>query len=365
MCLLSVWKPHILPLDHQVTINSMIRFLLKWWMNTNRFVQGMSIHPPDPKTFLYTDASHYGWGAHTDESILSWSLVGRPIPAPYRHVGNNGHLFRTDKALKYIYHSCVMISTDNTTAVSCINKQGGTHSPNLCVEVWKILQWCLKHHIVVGIHHIPGKFNVLANRLSRIDKIVKTEWDWINWQRIQFSKCSTIPVWICLRHVSIKNFHFMCPKFWTSNLHDKHIFHELEQYSCLRISSNNTNSFCPEQDSPISVQNNSYSTSLAATNMALRGSTTTCLSSSLSSTLSKLLTSKRKVSTLISPSTQPSHLGVIKQSVRDRKFLQTLQNLSPNQDEHQLRKSMTRNGLYIPVGVIEGRLIWSRPILLL
>ena len=35
MCLLSVWKPHILPLDHQVTINSMIKFHLKWWMNTN------------------------------------------------------------------------------------------------------------------------------------------------------------------------------------------------------------------------------------------------------------------------------------------------------------------------------------------
>ena len=69
-----------------------------------------------------------------------------------------------------------MISTNNTTVVSYINKQGGTHSPNLCVEVWKILQWCLKHHIVVRIRHIPGKSNVLPDKLSRIDKIVKTEW---------------------------------------------------------------------------------------------------------------------------------------------------------------------------------------------
>ena len=72
MCLLSVWKPHILPLDHQVTINSMIKFHLKWWMNTNRFVQGMPIHTPDPKTFLYTDASHYGWGAHLEPMSLSF-----------------------------------------------------------------------------------------------------------------------------------------------------------------------------------------------------------------------------------------------------------------------------------------------------
>ena len=70
LCLLSVWRPHILPLDHQVQINSMIRFHLKWWMDTNRFVQGMSIHPPDPNTFLFTDASHFGWGAHLEPMRL-------------------------------------------------------------------------------------------------------------------------------------------------------------------------------------------------------------------------------------------------------------------------------------------------------
>ena len=50
-------------------IKFLLKFHLKWWMNTNPFVQGMPVHPPDPKTFLYTD-------------------------------GNNGHSFRTDKSLK-------------------------------------------------------------------------------------------------------------------------------------------------------------------------------------------------------------------------------------------------------------------------
>ena len=163
MCLLSVWKPHKLPLDHQITITRMIRFHLKWWMNSNRFVQGMPIHPPDPQIFLYTDASHFGWGAHLEP--MSLSVHGRwsedQSRHPYQHVGNNGHSFHTDK--KYIRHSCVMISTDNTTVVSNINKQGGTHSPDLCVQVWKILLWCLKHQIVVRIRHIPGRFNVLAD----------------------------------------------------------------------------------------------------------------------------------------------------------------------------------------------------------
>ena len=35
MCLLSVWKPHNFSLDHKVMINSMIKFYLKWWTDTN------------------------------------------------------------------------------------------------------------------------------------------------------------------------------------------------------------------------------------------------------------------------------------------------------------------------------------------
>ena len=138
----------------------------------------MPIHPPDPKTFLYRDASHNRWGAHLEPMSL-------PFHGSWLEDQSQLHIivleivaihFTLIKALKCIHHSCVMISTDNTTVVSYINKQGGTHSPNLCVEVWKVLQWCLKHHIAIRICHIPGKFNVLADRSLRIDRIVKTEW---------------------------------------------------------------------------------------------------------------------------------------------------------------------------------------------
>ena len=93
--------------------------------------------------------------------------------------------------------------------------------------------------------------------------------------------------------------------------------------SCLCISSNNSS--CPEQDTSISVQNSSYSTSLAATNMVLRGTTTACISSSSSSSLSKTINKcKMKVSTSKPPSSETSRLGVIKQSVRDWIFSQNV-----------------------------------------
>ena len=72
MCLLSVWKPHILPLDHPISINGMIRSHLQRWMDPNRFETGTTIHPPDPKFFLYTDASLFGWGAHLELTTLSF-----------------------------------------------------------------------------------------------------------------------------------------------------------------------------------------------------------------------------------------------------------------------------------------------------
>ena len=178
MCLLSVWKPHILPLDHPISINGMIRSHLQWWINPIRFEPGTSIHPPDPKFYLYTDASHYGWGAHLEPTTLSFH--GRWTENQSQLHINMLEMMAIRLALKqaktFIHHSCIMISTDNTTVVSYINKQGGTHSPNLCVEVWKILNWSLEQDTVIRVRHIPGKFNILADRLSRLDKPIKTEW---------------------------------------------------------------------------------------------------------------------------------------------------------------------------------------------
>ena len=141
MCLLSIWRPHILPLDQQVPINSMIKFHLKWWLDTSRFVQGMPIHPPDPNAFLYMDTSHYVWEAHLE--LMSLSFHGRwSEDQSQLHINMLEIMairFALRKASKYIHHSCVMISTDNTTVVSYIDKQGGTHSHSFCVEVWEIL----------------------------------------------------------------------------------------------------------------------------------------------------------------------------------------------------------------------------------
>ena len=74
------------------------------------------------------------------------------------------------EALHTIKNSTVLVSTDITTVVAYLRKQGGTGSPDLCLEVWEILNWCFQNKIQLLVKHIPGKFNTLADRLSRVEK---------------------------------------------------------------------------------------------------------------------------------------------------------------------------------------------------
>ena len=98
----------------------MIRFHLKWWMDTNRFASGMSIHPPEP-----TDASHFEWRAHLE--LMRLSFQGHWLKDQSQlHISifvMMANRLAMKKATKYNHHSCVMISTYNTTVVSDLYQQ--------------------------------------------------------------------------------------------------------------------------------------------------------------------------------------------------------------------------------------------------
>ena len=326
MCLLSVWKPHILPLDHPISINGMIRSHLQWWINPIRFETGTSIHPPDPKFFLYTDASHCGWGAHLEPTTLSFH--GRWTENQSQLHIKMLEMMAIRLALKqaktFIHHSCIMISTDNTTVVSYINKQGGTHSPNLCVEVWKILNWCLEQDIVIRVRHIPGKFNILADRLSRLDKPIKTEWS------LDQTVANSVFQMLNFPNVDLfaTRFNHRLPLYVFPVLQstsDRCPVHGLESSSCICFSSFYSDTCCSRENPTTSVQNSSHSSVLATATVVLRTSSSISVSSDSSATNSKTTDSiQRKICTSKPPNSRPSRLGVIKQSIRDKKFSQNV-----------------------------------------
>ena len=81
----------------------------------------------------------------------------------------------------------VMIATDNSTVVSYINKQGGTHSPTLLRLTVELLLWLdmleaqnmvdsRAPPLVRGSEHIPGCLIETADHLSRPNQPIPTEW---------------------------------------------------------------------------------------------------------------------------------------------------------------------------------------------
>ena len=83
-------------------------------------------------------------------------------------------------ALKEFQDLCtdkiVLVATDNTTVVSYINKEGGMRSGRLCALLWRILTWCTRKQVTLKARHIPGRLNVVADKLSRLGQTIQTEW---------------------------------------------------------------------------------------------------------------------------------------------------------------------------------------------
>ena len=75
-----------------------------------------------------------------------------------------------------VSNQTVLVATDKSTVVAYINKQGGTHSVEICVLLWKIMTWCHHYHITLEARHIPGCLNVMADLLSRSNQVQSTEW---------------------------------------------------------------------------------------------------------------------------------------------------------------------------------------------
>ena len=70
----------------------------------------------------------------------------------------------------------VLITTDNTTVIAYINKQGGTHSHLLLRLVVDLFLWLQTQDITLRARQIPGCLNVIADRLSWPNQPITTEW---------------------------------------------------------------------------------------------------------------------------------------------------------------------------------------------
>ena len=149
---------------------------LRWWLEESNVLLGQPLHPLKHALQIFTDASNEGWGAHLDDHTArgTWSL-----PESKLHI-NHLELKAVFLALKefrtLVCNKTVLIATDNTTVVAYINKEGGMKSGSLCALLWRILSWCTRQQVTLRARHIPGRLNVIADKLSRLGQTIQTEW---------------------------------------------------------------------------------------------------------------------------------------------------------------------------------------------
>ena len=149
---------------------------LDWWLDENNVLKGQPLHPLQHAVQLFTDALNEGWGAHLGD------FTARGVWSPFesRLHRNFLEMKAVLLALRQLEHLCkdqiVLVATDNTTVVSYINKQGGMRSGSLCALLWRLLSWCHHRGITLRARHIPGRLNVIADKLSRHNQVIQTEW---------------------------------------------------------------------------------------------------------------------------------------------------------------------------------------------
>ena len=119
-------------------------------------MKGADLHPKDHSIQLFTDASNEGWVTHIDQTSTNvlWSDLEKRL-----HI-NVLESKAVSLALQSFKDQCqnqaLLVATNTSTVVAYINKQGGTHSVEMCALLRKIMTWCHHYQITLKARHIPG-----------------------------------------------------------------------------------------------------------------------------------------------------------------------------------------------------------------
>ena len=141
---------------------------LSWWISLDQNCHdGISPVTPTPDLTIKSDASNRGWEACQGE-VRTGGMWSRK--ESLNHI-NYLELLAAFLALQcFVKHKSnitVQLKLDNLTAVTYINKMGGTHSQALCDLAISLWDWSLQQNIYLYAEHLPGKENTVADQESR------------------------------------------------------------------------------------------------------------------------------------------------------------------------------------------------------
>ena len=153
--------------ESQVVLNQEAIEELQWWAENLMAWNGRALAQPDPSIIIESDASRDGWGAHCNGLSTGglWSQSEQFLHINCLELLAGSFAIKCFAKDKTNIH--IQLFMDNVTALTFINKMGGTKSRVLASLSRDLWQWCLQRQITVSATHIPGILNVNADRESR------------------------------------------------------------------------------------------------------------------------------------------------------------------------------------------------------
>ena len=163
-------------LEKVIPIPSSLHVHLRWWLDPAKVLSGQHLHPLRHALQLFTDASNEGWGAHLGDYMAKGVWLESESALHINLLELKAVLLALKRFERLCCNQIVLVCTDNTTVVSYINKEGGMKSGSLCALLWRLMLWCNQRQIVLRARHILGHLNVIADKLSRLNQVIQTEW---------------------------------------------------------------------------------------------------------------------------------------------------------------------------------------------
>ncbi len=151
----------------RVGITQQCRRSLSPWTDLAFLRAGVPLEQVSRHTVVTTDASSTGWGSTCNGQAASERWTG---PRLLLHI-NCLELWAVHLALRQfrplLLGKHVLVRTDNTAAVSYINRLGGIRSHHMSQVARHLLLWSHTQFKSLRAVHIPGKLNHAADALSR------------------------------------------------------------------------------------------------------------------------------------------------------------------------------------------------------
>ncbi|XP_074112221.1 uncharacterized protein LOC141535943 [Cotesia typhae] len=159
----------------KIRIDESMKKDLIWW-KTHAAIGSHPIRKYQFKKEIFSDASLTGWGCFCEgkKSFGFWSNEEKRKHINYLEL--LAAFFAIKSFASELSECEILLSLDNTTAISYVNKSGGVQFPHLSELSRRIWEWCETRHIWLKASYIPSLKNVEADEASR-NVNDDTEWE--------------------------------------------------------------------------------------------------------------------------------------------------------------------------------------------